>query len=555
VRFDQEQSTAWIRRLVPHSIVARTTLCILALSFLLGLVFAAGTSVRAQKDEDARLQIGLQNQLSAVDTTAQIACFLDDANLAHEISRGLLKNHSVSAVRIAAGGRVLDESPSTATVAANRAGTRVISQIIYSPFDQKTAVGEISLYASDAAIRAQARRYSWNLALVLGFQVVIIAAGVAVVVVLLVTRPIAAISNDLHGLQIDTGMQLRAPRGSQSNEIGRLVRDVNSLIRRLTALLSEERELRVEHERQGRTLKLIIDKAQNGIFVLDRNSVVESWNPAFGHILGFNDGFSVARAPRLGELLAPHEREVAELIEHVFLTDAPSDIDLEISRDGVPGSTWVQLSLNVIGPETLQGVVNDITERKRVELSSQRLAIHDALTGLLNRLGLERALSRLFNQPSPHSMRLALLQIDLDYFKQVNDTYGHEAGDNVLRAVAGILTDVVRRSDIVGRQGGDEFMAILVDVESPAAAREIAERLIARIKQPIEVGHGRTAQIGASVGIAFPSANDSVGSLRQRADQAMYDAKRNGGARVRIGAHLADARRLIGSTGGPGEDR
>jgi diguanylate cyclase (GGDEF)-like protein len=178
--------------------------------------------------------------------------------------------------------------------------------------------------------------------------------------------------------------------------------------------------------------------------------------------------------------------------------------------------------------------------------------MHDSLTGLLNLRGLDSVLSRLFNQPTPHPIRLALLQIDLDNFKEVNDTHGHEAGNNVLCAVASILTDVVRRSDIVGRQGGDEFMAILIDVESAAAVREIADRLIERIKQPIEVGHGNTVEIGASVGIAFRSATDSAGSLRERADKAMYDAKRNGGG---IGTHLADTRRLIGCTGGTGEDR
>ena len=534
--------------------MARTTLCILALSFLLGLVFAAVASVRAQQDEDARLQIGLQEMLSAVDSTVQIACFLGDAHLAQEISRGLLKHHSVSAVRISAGGRLLYESPGAATAAANRAGVRVISRTIYSPFEG-TEVGQVSLYASDAVIRAQARRYSWNLALVLGLQGVIIGAGVAVVVVRLVTRPITAISNDLHGLKIDTGMKLRAPRGNQSNEIGQLVRDVNLLICRLTALLSEERELRVEHEKQGRVMTLVFNKAQTGIFVLDHNGVVESWNPAFQHILGFSDGVSVDNAPRLEELLAPHGREVTGLIEQVLLTGVPGDIDLEVSRTGVPGGTWVELSLNVIGPATLQGVVNDITERKRVELSSQRLAIHDALTGLLNLRGLESVLSRLFTQSLPQRMRLALLQIDLDHFKEVNDMYGHEAGDCVLREVARILTDVVRRSDIVGRHGGDEFMAILVDVETPAAAREIADRMIARIKEPIDVGQGRIARIGASIGVAFPSADDSVGSLRQRADKGMYDAKRSGRARVRIAAHLADARRLLDSTGGPGEER
>lgn len=540
---------------MPHSVVARTTLCILALSFLIGLVFTAVASVRAEHDEEARLEVGLQELLAAVDSTAQIACFLEDANLATEISRGILKDHSVSAVRITAGGRPLYESSEAARVAENALDTRVISRKISSPFDRQVIAGEIFLYASNAVIRAQSRQYSLNFALVLGLQVVIVAAGVAVVVLLLVTRPIAAISNDLHSLQIDAGMQLRAPRGNQSTEIGRLVSDVNSLIRRLTSLLGEERDLRVEYERQGRMLKLIIDKAQTGIFVMDEQAVVQSWNPAFEHILGLKDGPRLESAPRLEELLAPHAGEVRGLIEQVLLTDAPGDIDLEISRPGISGSTWIELSLNLIGPSTLQGVVNDITERKRVELSSHRLATHDPLTGLLNLRGLENILSRLFSQSLQLRSRLALLQIDLDYFKQVNDTYGHDAGDAVLRRVAGILNDAVRGDDIVGRHGGDEFMVILVDVETPAVAREIAERMIAAIRRPIDIGHGKTAQISASIGVAFPSADDSVASLRLRADQAMYEAKRSGRARVRVGAHLADARRLICSSRGSGEER
>ena len=538
---------------MPHSIVLRTTICILAPSFLIGLMFTAVAFVRAEHDEVARLEVGLQGLLSAVDSTAQIACFLEDANLAKEISLGILKDHSVSAVGVTAGGQSLFQSPGFTKVAAKRLDTRVISRKVYSPFDQKSIVGEISLYASNAVIRAQARRYSTNLALVLGLQVVIVGVGVAVVVILLVTRPIAAISNKLHALQIDTGMQLRAPRGNQSNEIGRLVSDVNSLLRRLTALLGEERELRVEHERQGRMLKLIIDKAQTGIFVLDHNGVVQSWNPAFARILAFNEGLRIEGAPRLEDLLAPHAREVAGLIEQVLLMGAPGDIDLEISRPGTPGSVWIQLSLNVIGPAALHGVVNDITDRKRVELSSRRLATHDPLTGLLNLRGLESTLSHMLKQVQPG--RLALLQIDLDYFKQVNDTYGHDAGDAVLRKVAAILNDSVRANDIVGRHGGDEFMGILVEVETPAQAREIAERMITKIKQPIDIGNGRTAQISASIGIAFSSARDSVRTFRKRADRVMYEAKRGGRAGVRVEVYLADAHRLSCNTRGPGDER
>src|SRR6202011_678000 len=111
------------------------------------------------------------------------------------------------AVRISASGNTLYESPRAAATAAAPSGYTVISRKIHSPFDTTIRVGEVTLYASNAEILSQARRYSWNTALALGLQVALVAAAVALVVFLLITRPIKAISDELHRLQISTGMQ------------------------------------------------------------------------------------------------------------------------------------------------------------------------------------------------------------------------------------------------------------------------------------------------------------------------------------------------------------
>src|ERR1700736_6268353 len=355
----------------------------------------AGASVRAQKNEEARVHVGLQELLSTVESTTSIACFLGDSTLAKEIAQGVLSNHTVMAVRISAAGSTLYESPRAAT-AAKPSEFTVISRKIYSPFDKTARVGELTLYASNAEIRSHARRYSWNMALVLGLQVALVASAVALVVFLLITRPIKGISDELHRLQVSTGMQLRIPRGNKTDEIGRLVSDVNGLIGRLTAVLHMERELRMEHEVQERKMKLIFDKAETGIFVLDPSGIVQSWNPAFARILGL--GMQTAGAPqRLHELLAPHGLQVDELLQRCLATGEPDEIDLELNRAGLPSSEWIELSVNPIGPTVLQGVLNDITERKRMELSSRRLASHDALTGLLNRRGIASSLSDLFS--------------------------------------------------------------------------------------------------------------------------------------------------------------
>jgi diguanylate cyclase (GGDEF)-like protein/PAS domain S-box-containing protein len=412
--------------------------------------------------------------------------------------------------------------------------------VIYSPFDRTVRVGDISLYASNAEIRSQARRYSWNTALVLGLQVALVAAAVALVVFLLITRPIKGISDELHRLQVSTGMQLRIPRGNKTDEIGRLVSDVNALIGRLSDLLHTERDLRLEHQAQERKMKLIFDKAETGIFVIDPSGSLQSWNPAFARILEL-DAQTPGDSQRLQELLAPHGLQVDELLQRCLATREANEIDLELSRKGSPSSEWIELSVNPISPNVLQGVLNDITERKRRELSTRRLATHDALTGLLNRHGIATSLSDLFNHSSPKRLsETAILQIDLDYFKQVNDTFGHDAGDRVLCHVARILEDSVRRSDVVGRHGGDEFLAVLVGVEIPAKAQQIADSMIERISQPIDLGNGNRAQVGASIGIAMPThPGDTADTVLRRADSAMYEAKQSGRARARFAPSLA----------------
>lgn len=541
-----DKQPSWRLRFMPKSIVARTTLSILALSLLVGSLFALAASFRAQRTEENRLHVQVEELLSTVEATASIACFLRDDTLAKEIAQGLLKNHAVAGVRIVAGERTLYETTQAGTDGM-RADIEVISRKIYSPFVIGDSVGEIALYTSRAQIRSQAQRYSLGTALVLGLQVAFVAAGVALVVFLLVTRPIRGISNELHRLELSTGMQLQVPRGNHADEIGRLVDDVNALIANLISLLTTERELRIEHEVQERKMRLILDKAETAIFVLDTQGAVHSWNPAFARILNITVASDSATPPRLHELLAPHGPEIDNLIQQALETGEPCNLDLEMPH-GASQSAWLQLSINPIVPGQLQGIINDITVRKHSELSAERAATHDALTGLLNRYGVNRSLADLFSLTRGRQLRdVALLQIDLDYFKQVNDTYGHEAGDRVLSHVARALEGSVRRSDLVSRPGGDEFIAILIGVESAAKAQSIADGMIAKISQPIDIGAGKFAHVSASIGIAFPADNETPEAALCRADAAMYAAKLAGRSRAYIAATPSDSAALAAS--------
>jgi diguanylate cyclase (GGDEF)-like protein/PAS domain S-box-containing protein len=509
--------------LVPRSIVARTSLSILLLAVVMGLSFSLMASWRVQTTEQDRLVARVDELMATVENTVSIACFLNDATLAKEIAAGLTKNRIVAGVRIMSGKTELFSAAAASTDEGARVET--LRRTIYSPFDRKLPVGEITIYVSHAEIEAQAVAYSRYTIWILSLQVSIVAAAVAFLVYLLVTRPIKGISDELHRLEIRSGMHLSMRSGGRKDEIGQLVADVNLLITRLTAALDTERELRMEREISEKRMRLVFEKADTGILVLDNQGAVQSGNPAFVRILG---PAAAAQGALLGELLAPHGPLVAALIENSHDSGEAHDADLEIDLGGTRGSVWVELSVNRIGVNLLQAMVNDITERKRTESAAHELAARDTLTGLLNRRGFDKALENTLAH-SKCDGNVALLQIDLDHFKAVNDNFGHEAGDRVLRDVARLFERCVRRSDAIGRMGGDEFAILLTGIESAAKAEEIANNIIRCVSEPIDLGGGQSAQIGASIGIAFVAeASETRAALLHRADSAMYVAKQQG---------------------------
>jgi len=167
----------------------------------------------------------------------------------------------------------------------------------------------------------------------------------------------------------------------------------------------------------------------------------------------------------------------------------------------------------------------EIEERIRAEKQIEFLASHDALTGLANRRLQEERYVKAAARASRNKRRLALLFIDLDYFKDVNDSLGHPAGDRVLQIVAGRLRDSLRAEESVCRQGGDEFL-LTAEIDRVAEAETIAQRIIETVRLPIDL-NGRDVRIGASIGISlFPDNGSDFSQLVVKADQALYMAKR-----------------------------
>ena len=183
----------------------------------------------------------------------------------------------------------------------------------------------------------------------------------------------------------------------------------------------------------------------------------------------------------------------------------------------------------------LRRSIRHAIERKRVERELSHLAKFDSLTGLPNRLLFHDRLARAVRRIERRDRVLALIFIDLDGFKTINDRHGHAVGDRLLRAVAGRLRRVVRRSDTVARLGGDEFTIILEGLGHPNDAARVAQDALASLAKSFELG-GLEVHVGASLGVAIASQPEIPDALTERADAAMYRAKAEGGTSYQLAA-------------------
>ena len=305
-----------------------------------------------------------------------------------------------------------------------------------------------------------------------------------------------------------------APSGAQ---IGAFV-----LITDITRHFLAEQALRESEER----MRKFASSTTEGIF-FHQNGAISDVNDALQAILGYTRGEMIGRNTLEFVPAESHER-----IIQYMRSGSEFLFECEVQhRNGhrVPAEI-IGKTVHRDGQTHRLGVLRDITERKRAEARIDYLARHDVLTGLPNRSFLAERLEGMLALARRHEVAAAILFIDLDNFKTINDSLGHHAGDELLQEVANRIKAALRDADIVARFGGDEFLIALGDLGAPGDATRVANKLLAVISAPIAL-QGRQVYVTPSIGISlFPRDGNEVDELIRAADSAMYRAKDSGRA-------------------------
>jgi diguanylate cyclase (GGDEF)-like protein/PAS domain S-box-containing protein len=313
-------------------------------------------------------------------------------------------------------------------------------------------------------------------------------------------------------------------------------------LERVNASLVEEHAERLKAQQgeilAAQKLRMHFESTPLAVLEWDRRGHAMAWNPAAEAIFGY-PAYEVLGKPIASLLAAQGDRADMEAMCRELLESAEGNKTtlVNIARNGrTIHCEWYNTPL-VDGSGAVTGfasLVQDITERLNTERTIHYMAHHDALTGLPNRRLMQDRLNQAIMAARRKQRHVAVLFLDLDRFKVVNDTLGHDTGDFILKDVARRLITCVREVDTVSREGGDEFVLILPDLERPENARVVADKILQELARPVEIG-GHEIHVTPSIGIShYPNDATDVHQLLKHADNAMYQAKDAGRNTVRF---------------------
>ena len=346
-------------------------------------------------------------------------------------------------------------------------------------------------------------------------------------------REIAMLSDSLRNM-------LAALRGNEAR-LAALNESLDQRVRQRTSEIAEAHEALA---RQESRLRAVIDTATDGVLIVGDGHRIETFNPACEAIFGWKAEEIVGRP--VSELIGGDARSrrggggygFDDLVKSLEAAgDAKGHVRTVRARrrDGSGFPLEVSISRTLVQTTPIYvAIVRDVTEAVRAHEELFALATKDSLTGLRNRRYFLEGAETEFARSRRHGRAFSLMLIDADHFKRINDTYGHDAGDRVLQAIAEVTTDCLREVDLIGRLGGEEFAVAMPDCEL-ATALVVADRLRQQIAARMMETEAGVFTVTVSIGVAGASADDkTLNQMLRRSDQALYAAKHGGRNQVAV---------------------
>lgn len=511
-------------------------LCVTALAF--SIIAGTVQFTYSYKQELERSRSVLDNLAATVHSSAAIAAYVGNDAIAHDVIEGLLRNADILAVNLESdtGYQMLRwENPSE----PNWISEDLVGYPLLSPSGEHEQIGTLSFLTNAPLIAQRARNAALGQLGMLVAQTLVVALIMLFAFRRLIGNPLSRLTRQLHTVTPGSSQRIDTEPSQEGTEIGLLADSLNRYLAASEDALQAERALRLRVENMESHYRRIFESTNIGIMMLDKGGAMLSCNsvlrerilqPAFA-----NKGANAAAHSDFLSVAFKQADKAWALIELARTRGGIEEADLEL-RHGNGRSRWAHCLFSVHSPaegaaSLIECVLLDVTSRREREQTALRSAERDVLTDLINRRGAESYMERAIRDARLADLELAVLSIDLDGFKNANDSYGHEAGDRVLIEVAARFGRLMRRSsDLLARFGGDEFLITIYGCgKHSSVVQDMAERLIASLAEPILLGEGQSILIGASIGIAgFPQDGDEYEVLLRAADQAMYAAKRGG---------------------------
>ncbi|WP_299772573.1 sensor domain-containing diguanylate cyclase [uncultured Pseudoteredinibacter sp.] len=501
------------------SITSRLVFITTVTAFSVGLVAIYVFLKISHAEAQARALESVSELNNTVAPTASIAAYLKDSELGNEVINGLVSNAiirdaslSSDSFRVSSDDFDVERSP--------------VSFPVFSPFEGEKKIGEVDIIINYDYILSRANSIATRNVLIIFIISVTIIVVVTAISYIVIAKPIINIQRQLHKIEPGTKERVSTPKFHKLSELGTLTEDANFLLSRAESQIDREIVLRKEVEQLGRRFRMIFENSSAATVLIDESSSIILANPAFDHLM-FKAG--LPKKERYGDLMCElfdGKTEFIKNIHEVIAGKGPFNGELKILSQNDIDDVWVYLvcssSVDDNGRNYYQFSMHDITQSRLRIRELDMLANFDQLTGLENRQSAEVKLQKLIDKRE----KFSLVLMDLDGFKPINDVYGHDSGDKILKHVANNLKSGVRKDDICSRWGGDEFVLAFIDSDEDDVVK-IADGLIKKVSSQLYLDDfDESVSVGASMGcVVYQQDNENLNTLIRLADEAMYSVK------------------------------